>query len=756
MAFFLFFCIHYLRRMKENPKKTRFYQLFTRNCMLFLRLKLVILCGCCLLASAFNVIAQSKNSKIASIENQASLSSTAQTLALMPFPAELSLKEGKFRLATSSAIQIQGNPHQRLYSAANRFLRSVGNNTGLHFGQKHLTPQDTVLLPSIFVNCKRAGKVEFGENESYALTITPEKITIQAETDIGAIRGLSTLAQLVTSDADGYYIPVLVVNDKPRFPWRGLMLDVARHFFSVDIVKRQLDLLEAVKMNVLHLHLSDDQGFRLESKLFPKLHEMGSDGQYFTQEEMRGIIRYADERGIRIIPEFDLPGHSTSWFIGYPEFSSGSTATFGGPYKLERRFGARTNPVMNPIKEETYTFLDGFFKEMCELFPDEYFHIGGDENNGRQWAANPDIQAYMKANNLPTKEALQNYFNKRLLGILTKNNKKMMGWDEIFVEGVPKSIMIQSWQGKEALYKAARQGYTALLSHGYYIDLNQSTEFHYLNEPLPDSVKLSSVEAKLIAGGEATMWSEWVDKDILDSRIWPRTAAIAERLWSKSGQNNVVDMYRRLDAISMLLEEKGSTHERNVPVLLRRLVQSPQIPFPNESDVKPLQNLIEVLETVKEYKRGQLLGTQNYSTFLPLTSIPDVVRPDSRTARHFRATMKRYLQTRTNPTLAEASEADKAVLIRHLQLWKDNHTPFVRLLETAQRLRDLEEHSLLLSMLSQVSLDALSMLENNIPATAQWKEITMLLILRAKQPRAFTEIMIIPAVEDLAKAVSGK
>ncbi|TAE30975.1 MAG: beta-hexosaminidase [Candidatus Kapaibacterium sp.] len=755
VAFFLLSCIHYLGRTKKNPKKTRFYHLFTQNCMFFSRPKLAILCGCCLLTSVLDVIAQSKNSKISLLDNQSRLQSTAQTLALMPFPSEISVKEGKFRLATSSAIQIQGNPHQRLYSAASRFLRSVGNRTGIHFGQGYLTPQDTVLLPSIVVHCKRAGKVEFGENEGYTLTVTPETITIQAETDIGAIRGLSTLAQLVASDADGYYIPALAVNDKPRFPWRGLMLDVARHFFSVDVVKRQLDLLEAVKMNVLHLHLSDDQGFRLESKLFPKLHEMGSDGQYFTQEEMRGIIRYADERGIRIIPEFDLPGHSTAWYIGYPEFSSGSTATFGGPYKIDRRFG-RNSPVMNPTKEETYTFLDGFFKEMCELFPDEYFHIGGDENNGKQWAANPDIQAFMKANNLPTKEALQNYFNKRLLGILTKNNKKMMGWDEIFVEGVPKSIMIQSWQGKEAMYKAARQGYTALLSHGYYIDLNQSTEFHYLNEPLPDSVKLSPAEAKLIAGGEATMWSEWVDKDILDSRIWPRTAAIAERLWSKSGQNNVADMYRRLDAISTLLEEKGSTHERNVPVLLRRLVQSPQIPFPQENDVKPLQNLIEVLETVKEYKRGQLLGQPNYSTFLPLTSIPDVVRPDSRTARHFRATMKRYLQSRTNSTLAEATDADKAVLIRHLQLWKDNHTPFVRLIETAPRLRDIEEHSLLLSMLSQVSLDALSMLENNIPATPQWKEITMLLIQRAKQPRAFTDIMIMPAVEDLVKAVSRK
>jgi hexosaminidase len=691
------------------------------------------------------------------------IATTTQTLAVMPLPAEVQFKTGKYRLLTSSTVQIQGNPHGRVYSGASRFLRAVSSRTGLQFGQGYLTAKDSVVSPSIFIQCKRAGKVELGENESYSLTVAPDRITLSAETDLGALRGLSTLQQLVSADADGYYIPALVINDRPRFPWRGLMLDVARHFFSVDVVKRQLDLLELVKMNVLHLHLSDDQGFRMESKVFPKLHEMGSDGQFYTQEEMRGLIRYADERGIRIIPEFDLPGHSTSWYIGYPEFSSGSTATWGGPYSIDRRFG-RNSPVMNPIKEETYQFLEGFFKEMSELFPDEYLHIGGDENNGKQWAVNPEIQAFMKANNYPTKEALQNYFNKRLLGILTKNSKKMMGWDEIFVEGVPKTIMIQSWQGKEALYKAARQGYSALLSHGYYIDLNQTAEQHYLVEPLPDSVKLSPAEAKLIVGGEACMWSEWVDKDNLDSRIWNRTAVIAERFWSKTNVNNVNDMYRRLDYISAHLEDRGSTHEKNVPMMLRRLVQNAQMPFPNDNDLLPLKTLVDVLETVKEYRRGQLVGMSVYSSFLPLTGIPDVVRPDSRTARNFRNLTKQYLQNRIGTSISakisadayKSSEADKTALLKSLQIWKDNHTPLVRIIEQSPRLRDLEEHSLLLSMLSQTGMDAIAMLENNIQATAQWKEIAMLIIQRAKQPRAFTDIMIIPAIEDLVKIVSAK
>lgn len=695
-------------------------------------------------------------------QSKTPLVSTSQTLAVMPLPAEVQLKTGKYRLATSSTfIQIQGNPHQRLYGAASRFLRSIASRTGLHFQQGYLTPQDTVPFPSIILSCKRAGKVELGENEAYTLTVMPDKITLAAENDLGVLRGLATLQQLVSIDADGYYIPALVINDKPRFPWRGLLLDVSRHFFSVDVVKKQLDLLALVKMNVLHLHLSDDQGFRIECQSYPKLHEMGSDGQFYTQEEMRGLIRYADERGIRIIPEFDLPGHSTSWYIGYPEFSSGSTATWGGPYKIDRRFG-RNSPVMNPTKEEVYQFLEAFFKEMGELFPDEYLHIGGDENNGKQWAVNPDIQAFMKANNYPTKEALQNYFNTRLLEILTKNKKKMMGWDEIFVEGVPKTIMIQSWQGREAMYKAARKGYTTILSHGFYLDLHQSTEQHYLVEPVPDSVKISAQEAKNILGGEACMWSEWVNAENLDSRLWTRCAAIAERLWSPKETRNVEDMYRRLDAISAHLEEGGSNHERNVFPMLRRLAQRENMPMPEYFDLLPLKNLIDVLEVVKEYRRVGILGINNYSVFLPLSGIPDVVRPDAKVARNFRLTMRRFLQQtaqqRTNTGLANANNinTDKQELLKYLRLWKDNHTPLVRMMEQSPRLRDLEEHSLLLSMLAQLSLDALDMLENNVQATPQWKEIAMLLIQRAKQPRAFTEMMIVPAVEDLVKAVSQR
>jgi len=181
-------------------------------------------------------------------------------------------------------------------------------------------------------------------------------------------------------------VPAVTIKDQPRFPWRGLLIDVSRHFIPLDVLKRNVDGMVAVKLNVLHLHLSDDQGFRVESKRFPKLHEMGSDGMYYTQGELRDFVAYAHDRGIRVLPEFDTPGHSRSWFVGYPELASNP-----GPYKVDPE---GPDSVTDPTQEGTYKFLDKFVDEMAKVFPDAYFHIGGDEVDGKHWDANPKIQAF--------------------------------------------------------------------------------------------------------------------------------------------------------------------------------------------------------------------------------------------------------------------------------------------------------------------------------------------------------------------------
>jgi hypothetical protein len=212
----------------------------------------------------------------------------------------------------------------------------------------------------------------------------------QAATVAGALHGLETFAQLVGPGAEGFRVPAIHIEDRPRFPWRGLMLDVSRHWMPVEVVERNLDAMAAVKLNVFHWHLSDDQGFRVESRRFPRLQQLGSDGDFYTQAEIRHVVAYARDRGIRVVPEFDMPGHTNSWLVGYPELASAP-----GPYSIGRTWGVYDG-AMDPTREETYEFLDAFLGEMTQLFPDPYFHIGGDEVNGRQWSQSSSIQAFAK------------------------------------------------------------------------------------------------------------------------------------------------------------------------------------------------------------------------------------------------------------------------------------------------------------------------------------------------------------------------
>ncbi len=248
------------------------------------------------------------------------------------------------------------------------------------------------------------------EDESYTLDVAPAGARLTAPTVVGALRGLATLEQLVQADSAGFYLPAVHISDAPRFPWRGVLIDAGRHFVPPELIRRTLDGMAAVKLNVLHWHLSEDQGFRVESKRFPKLHGLGSDGQYYTQQELRDLVAYARDRGIRVVPEFDMPGHSTSWFVGYPEHASAP-----GPYAIERRFGVFP-PAFDPTRESTYLFLEQFITEMTGIFPDPYWHIGGDEVMGKQWNENPRIAAYKRTHGMRTNEALQAHFNQRLPG----------------------------------------------------------------------------------------------------------------------------------------------------------------------------------------------------------------------------------------------------------------------------------------------------------------------------------------------------
>ncbi len=662
----------------------------------------------------------------------------SMNLNLMPVPASIEFQAGKFRVHESFKIAVSGNADARLYSGATRALRRLAGRTGLFLPQDFIKPGINVDSASMTVACERPGQVQFGEDESYTLTISSAQILLSAKNDLGALRGLETFLQLLSADAQGYFLPAVKIKDAPRFPWRGLLIDACRHFMPLEVIYRNLDAMAAVKMNVLHWHLSEDQGFRVESKLYPKLHELGSDGLYYTQAQIKDVLAYAAERGIRVIPEFDVPGHATSWLVAYPELGSAP-----GPYQIERNWGI-FYPAINPAKEFTYQFLDKFFGEMAALFPDPYFHIGGDElehgdyHVAKHWNENPEIQAFKKKNNLKDNAALQAHFNSRLLKILTKHDKIMVGWDEIFHESMPNNIVIHSWRGRESMVKAAQLGYQSILSNGYYIDLIQPIDFHYLNDPLPGDSPLNDEQKKKILGGEATMWSEMISPETIDARVWPRSAAIAERLWSPREINDVDDMYRRLEQISIQLEEHGLTHEKNYGMMLRRLAGG--------YEVTALKNFVDVLEPVKSYNRNRLRKHTSYS---PYTRVVDAARPDAGVARKFRNAVDRYLANRQSNGVATQIKS-------WLMLWKDNHADLLKVIKRSPALGEIESLSQDLSESADAGLEAITMLELNQKASEVWNKEKLALLQKAKEPRGQAELMVVSAIEKLIAAASGK
>lgn len=652
----------------------------------------------------------------------------------MPQPASVKKDAGKFRLTSDFNIKIDGVSGTRAELGAIRFLWQMDDRTGLRLAKTVKRPTEkTQSPPDLMIFVPRKGELLPREDESYQLIVTPEKIDIKSETDLGAMYGMATLAQLLSVDDKGYYFPACTIEDKPRFPWRGLLIDVCRHWMPMEVIKRNIDGMAALKMNVLHLHLSEDQGFRVESKTYPKLHQLGSGGNYFTQQELVEIVDYADARGIRVIPEFDMPGHATSWFPGYPELASAP-----GPYQIEKKFGV-FNPTLDPTKESTYTFLEGFLKEMITVFNDPYIHIGGDENNGKQWDANPEIQAFMKEKGFKDNEALQSYFNQRILKILQTYGVYMIGWDEILQPDLPKSIVIQSWRGRESLYEAAKKGYQGILSNGYYIDLCRPASHHYLNDPLPADAPLTDAEKLKVLGGEATMWAELVTPETVDSRIWPRTAAIAERFWSPREVNNVEDMYRRLDIVSRQLEEIGLTHVRNRESMMRRITKGQ-----NTADFAQFVSYVEPLKVYKRHHQGVA-----YSTDMSFTRLPDVAIPDAPGALRFNMAVDKFVD-------GKASAEMKAELKKSMTSWGPLHESMKQLALNAPQIKEMLPLAANLEKLGKVGLEAMDAIRSGTKPTSKWKSESKATIKEAKTSYVESELMVISGIERLMEAANKK
>ncbi len=321
--------------------------------------------------------------------SSAAVAQVSNTLNLMPIPKTVSMQEGRFNISSGFTVAVKADPTDTVcYLAVNRMFQTLNRRTGLFFHQEFMAPQDNSDTASLIISVKQKTGMQIGMDESYRIQVSSNRITLEAGTTIGALRGMQTIIQLLSNDESGFFIPLVNIEDSPRYAWRGLMIDVCRHFIPIDVLKRNLDAMAAVKMNVLHLHLSDDQGFRVESKIFPKLQSKGSNGDYYTQIQIRDLIDYAAKLGIMIVPEFDMPGHSTSWFAGYPELATKpGPYKPGSPYKIDRSepmspmklmqtIQSTPFPTFNPIKESVYKFLDEFIGEMSSLFPAPYFISG--------------------------------------------------------------------------------------------------------------------------------------------------------------------------------------------------------------------------------------------------------------------------------------------------------------------------------------------------------------------------------------------
>jgi len=576
------------------------------------------------------------------------LLASAAHAALMPLPAQIT--RGSGRLTIDSRFGVSGNGCPE--TAIARFQDRISRQTAISMAASG---------QGLAVTCQAPAPEwpALGEDESYVLDVTSTGARLTARTAAGALRGFETFAQLIAPGPEGFEVTAIHIEDRPRYPWRGLMLDVSRHWMPVEVVKRNLDAMEAVKLNVFHWHLSDDQGFRVESKLFPKLHQFGSDGHFYTQDQIREVVAYARDRGIRVVPEFDMPGHATSWLVGMPELGAAP-----GPYHIERKWGIFA-PVLNAASERTYEFLDAFIGEMAALFPDRYFHIGGDEVDE------------------PQAKKLQPQFNRRVQALVKKHGKIMMGWDEVVAPGLAADTVVQSWRGPDALADTAKKGYRGVLSNGYYLNYLLPASTHYAVDP---------GDAPGVLGGEACVWAEYVSAETVDSRIWPRMAAIAERFWSSKEVTDVQSMYARMEATSRWLEWTGVQHRANYLPMLERLAGG--------HPVEPLRVLSDASEAAGHDPRAQ---TGKYTSLTPLNRLVDAARPESEPVRHLAA-------------------ADPATLRARFREWVDNDARFQAMVDGNGLLAELVPLSKNLKIVGEIGLRALEYPESHTKPPEAWSK----------------------------------
>jgi len=723
----------------------------------------------------------------------------AGKLPLMPWPQQVEQPEGGGSLALTMplAIQVKGdNLHEAIPRWQQRLARQTGN--------PDLPISASATSLQIRIARQVAATPQPDSDESYRLVVSADGITLEAATRFGAMRGMETLLQLVHNST----VPLVTINDHPRFPWRGILIDSARHFMPIETLKRQIDGIAAARMNVFHWHLTDDQGWRFGSSHFPQLQEKASDGLWYSPQQMRDIVSYAAHRGVRVVPEIDFPGHASALAVAMPELIAAP-----GPYQMERGWGV-FKPLLDPSREQVYQFIDTLVGEVAAIFPDPYLHIGGDEVDPSQWDNSEAIAQFMQQKGLKDSHALQAYFNQRVEKILEKHQRQMIGWDEIYHPDLPRSILIQSWRGPDALGEVAKNNYRGILSTGFYLDQAQPAAFHYRNEVWPQglndadrikegetaqswrftlprlkgkpltgsftlidavggwrgfidfegrsrrmvreirwlsptqftfrvdswmgelrpvltlagdnmsgywrigNVRYPTVGSRLpqppqgikpvlpddaqlrnnLLGGEAALWSEIVDENVIDVRLWPRAFVVAERLWSASDVTDEKNMYQRLAAVdSWSAVSVGLQQHAETQLQMMRLA--------NSSDTVPLQIFAEALEPAQFYTRQHLkYQAGHYTQAEPLNRLADVLPSESNKVRE--------LDQQVDALIANRGDRQAAQAIRRQLLQWQHNIPLVEpVLAQNPQLRPLLPVAGQVAEISQMGLSLLDAME---------------------------------------------
>ncbi len=532
---------------------------------------------------------------------------------ITPKPLAITKKKENFILTQNTTLYAN---EKSVDDIANFFIHKIENNTG------HLLNITKDRDHNNSIKLLKDDTLDY-EKEEYHLDVSENDVVIKAKTDQGLFYGMHTFMQLLPlykeENKNKPFFPIKIqavdIKDKPRFSWRGVHLDVSRHFSSVDFIKKQLDVLSIFKINKFHWHLTDDQGWRIEIKKYPKLTSIGSkrknaDGSYhegyYTQEEIKEVVQYAKERFIDVVPEFDTPGHAIAVLSGYPELACDKSPDH---YDVRNLWGVESS-IFCASKETTYTFIEDVVKEMAELFPYEYYHMGGDEVPKDQWKHAPCCQKLKKQESIKDEKEIQSYFMARVENILTKYNKKMIGWDEILEGGITPTTNIMSWLGEEGGIKAANEGHDVIMTPSKYVYLNFYQGDHkvepfafggyiplekaYNYDPLPVAIKED--KKKHILGSQGNLWTEYAKEDkTKEYLLYPRIIALAETNWTQKENKNFVDFSRRLNNTYELLDHYGINYHFPLPegptADKITFIDSVQVPFTTTRPIKMVYTL---------------------------------------------------------------------------------------------------------------------------------------------------------------------